>query len=195
MSTLFNVSPRPEYFSPEHEEFRRTVRAFVEREIAPYVNEWDEAGTFPRELYRKAAAVGIIGLGYPEEYGGTPADQFFSIVSAEEIARAGCGGLQASLGSHGIGMPPVVAHGSEALKRRVLPPVIARREDRRAGHHRARRRLRRGGAEDHRACATATTTWSTARRPSSPRACAPTTSAWRCAPTRPTAAPAACRCC
>ena len=124
MSTLFNVSPRPEYFSPEHEEFRRTVRAFVEREIAPHVNEWDEAGTFPRELYRKAAAIGIIGLGYPEEYGGTPADQFYSIVSAEEIARAGCGGLQASLGSHGIGMPPVVAHGSEALKRRVLPPVI-----------------------------------------------------------------------
>ena len=92
MSTLFNVSPRPEYFSPEHEQFRRTVRAFVEREIAPHVNAWDEAGTFPRELYRKAAAVGIIGLGYPEEYGGTPADQFFSIVSAEEIARAGCGG-------------------------------------------------------------------------------------------------------
>ena len=50
MSTLFDVSPRPEYFSPEHEQFRRTVRAFVEREIAPHVNAWDEAGTFPREL-------------------------------------------------------------------------------------------------------------------------------------------------
>ena len=124
MDTLFDIAPRPEYFSEGHQAFRRTVRQFVAREIAPFVNEWDEAGTFPRELYRKAAEVGIIGLGYPEEYGGTPADLFYGIVSAEEIARAGCGGLQASLGSHGIGMPPVVAHGSEALKRRVLPPVI-----------------------------------------------------------------------
>ncbi len=121
---MFNLSPRPDYFSPEHQEFRRSVRGFVEREIAPYVNEWDEAGTFPRELYRKAAAIGLIGLGYPEELGGTPADLFYGIVSAEEIARAGCGGLQASLSSHGIGLPPVVAHGSEALKRRVVPPVL-----------------------------------------------------------------------
>ena len=124
MDTLFDIAPRPEYFSEGHQEFRRTVRQFVAREIAPFVNEWDEAGTFPRELYRKAAEVGIIGLGYPEEYGGTPADVFYSIVAAEEIARAGCGGLQASLGSHGIGMPPVVAHGSPELKQRVLPPVI-----------------------------------------------------------------------
>jgi acyl-CoA dehydrogenase len=121
---MFNLSPRPDYFSPEHQEFRRTVRGFVQREIAPHVNEWDEAGTFPRELYRKAAAIGLIGMGYPEEFGGTPADLFYGIVSSEEIARAGCGGLQASLGSHGIGLPPVVAHGSEALKRRVVPPVL-----------------------------------------------------------------------
>jgi acyl-CoA dehydrogenase len=121
---MFSLRPRPDYFSPEHEEFRRTVRAFVAREIAPHVNDWDEAGSFPRELYRKAADVGIIGLGYPEEFGGTPADLFYSIVSAEEIARAGCGGVQASLGSHGIGMPPLVAHGSPALKQRVLPQVL-----------------------------------------------------------------------
>jgi acyl-CoA dehydrogenase len=124
MSTLFDAAPRPEYFSPGHQEFRRTVRQFVDREIVPYVNDWDEAGSFPSELYRKAAEVGIIGLGYPEQYGGTPADLFYGIVSSEEIARAGCGGLQASLGSHGIGMPPVVAHGSAELKQRVLPPVL-----------------------------------------------------------------------
>jgi acyl-CoA dehydrogenase len=122
---MFNLSPRPDYFGPEHEDFRRSVRAFVEREIAPHVNAWDEAGTFPRELYRKAAQIGVIGMGYPEELGGTPADLFYGIVAAEEIARAGCGGLQASLGSHGIGLPPVVAHGSEALKRRVVPQVLS----------------------------------------------------------------------
>ncbi len=125
MSTLFDLSPRSDYFTDAHHDFRRSVRQFVEREIAPHVNDWDEAGTFPRELYRKAAAIGLIGVGYPEEYGGTPADLFYTIVHAEELARAGCGGLQASLGSHGIGLPPVVAHGSEALKRRVVPPVLS----------------------------------------------------------------------
>ena len=116
------------YFSAEHESFRATVRAFVSREITPHVAAWDEAESFPRELYAKAAAVGILGIGYPEELGGTPADIFFSIAAAEEIARAGSGGLQASLGSHGIGLPPLVRLGGEALKRRVVPAVLAGRE-------------------------------------------------------------------
>jgi acyl-CoA dehydrogenase len=122
---MFDLPPRPEYFSPEHEAFRASVRRFVDAEIAPHVNAWDEAGTFPRELYRKAAAVGLLGMGYPETLGGTPADVFHSIAAAEEIARAGCGGVQASLGSHGIALPPIVAHGSDALRRLVVPPVIA----------------------------------------------------------------------
>lgn len=111
--------------SEEHEAFRDTVRRFVAREIAPHAAEWDEAGEFPRELYRKAAQAGLLGLGYPEEYGGTPADHFFRIVSAEEFAQAGSGGLSASLFSHTIGSPPIAAVGSDELKRRVLPPVLA----------------------------------------------------------------------
>ncbi|HEU5294712.1 MAG TPA: acyl-CoA dehydrogenase family protein [Burkholderiaceae bacterium] len=122
---MFQLPPRPEYFSAAHQEFRATVRRFVDAEIAPHVNAWDEAGTFPRELYRRAAAVGITGVGYPEALGGTPADIFYGIAAAEEIARAGCGGVQASLGSHGIALPPIVAHGSEALQRRVVPPVLS----------------------------------------------------------------------
>ena len=122
---MFDLPPRAEYFSPEHQSFRRSLRDFVDREIAPQVAAWDEAGSFPRELYRKAAAIGLIGMGYPEALGGTPADLFYAIVSAEELARAGSGGLQASLGSHGIALPPLVAHGSEDLKRRVVPPVLA----------------------------------------------------------------------
>jgi len=109
----------------EHEAFRETVRRFVAREIAPYVNAWDEAGEFPRELYRKAAQAGLLGVGYPEEYGGTPADHFFRIVSAEEFAQAGSGGVSASLFSHTIGAPPIAAAGSEELKRRVLPSILA----------------------------------------------------------------------
>jgi len=121
---MFDLPPRPEYFSPDHEAYRASVRRFVDSEIAPHAHAWDEAGTFPRELYRKAAAVGLIGMGYPEELGGTPADVFFGIAAAEEVARAGCGGVQASLGSHGIALPPIVAHGSDALKHRVVPPVL-----------------------------------------------------------------------
>ena len=110
----------------EHEAYRETVRRFVEREIIPNATAWDEAGEFPRELYRKAAAAGLLGVGYPEEYGGTPvADYFFRIVSAEEFSRAGCGGVSASLFSHTIGSPPIAAVGGSELKKRVLPDILS----------------------------------------------------------------------
>ncbi|MGZ5715421.1 MAG: acyl-CoA dehydrogenase family protein, partial [Caldimonas sp.] len=105
--------------------FRDSVRRFVEREIAPHVAAWDEAGSFPRELYAKASAAGLIGIGYPEEYGGAPAPLRLRMVATEEIARAGSGGLMASLFSHSIALPPIVANGSEALKRRIVPDVLA----------------------------------------------------------------------
>jgi len=109
----------------EHEAFRDTMRRFVAREIAPHVNDWDEAGEFPREMYRKAAAAGLLGIGFPEEYGGTPADLLMHVVLSEEIALAGSGGVHASLFSHQIGSPPIAKAGSAALKARVLPGVIA----------------------------------------------------------------------
>ena len=121
----FDLPPRADCFGPDHDALRRSVAAFVAREISPFVAEWDEAGTFPRALYRQAADLGLLGLGYPEELGGTPTDLFGSLAAAEEIARAGSGGVQASLGSHHIALPPIVALGSEALKRRVVPPVLA----------------------------------------------------------------------
>ena len=113
--------------SAEHESFRDSVRAFVQREIAPHVAAWDEAQTFPRELYERAAQIGLLGLGYPEAYGGTPADGWYRLIATEEIARAGSGGLMASLFSHNIGLPPVLAHGSDALKQRILPDVLGGR--------------------------------------------------------------------
>jgi acyl-CoA dehydrogenase len=119
------MSTSSPFYTAEHEAFRDSVRAFVRKEIEPYVTEWDEAGTFPRELYKKAAEIGLIPLGYPEEYGGVEADLFYMIIAAQELAMAGCGGLSASLMSHGIGSPPIVEFGSEALKQRVLPPIYA----------------------------------------------------------------------
>jgi acyl-CoA dehydrogenase len=113
------------YYTSDHEQFRDMVRNFVAKEITPFAAEWDEAEEFPRELYRKAAALGILGIGYPEEYGGTPADVFYHVIVSEEFARAGCGGVSASLFSHTIGSPPVLYAGSDALKARVLPEVIS----------------------------------------------------------------------
>lgn len=115
----------PNYYSADHEQFRDTVRAFVTKEIAPYANEWDEAETFPRELYRKAGQAGLLGLGFPEEYGGTPCDQFYKLIFSEELARCGAGGVGASLASHSIGLPPIAVAGSDAMKKRVLPEVLS----------------------------------------------------------------------
>lgn len=125
MPSPFDLPPRPELFGPEHEALRASLRRFIEREITPHAAAWDEAGSFPRELYRKAAAIGLLGIGYPEELGGTPADIGHMLVAAEELARAGSGGVQAGLGSHHIALPPLVALGSPALKQRVVPPVLA----------------------------------------------------------------------
>lgn len=116
----------PAWYRAEHHDFRATVRRFVAREIAPHVADWDEAGSFPRELYRRAAGVGLLGLGFPEEYGGIGGtDAFHRLVASIELAQAGSGGLVASLMSHTIAMPPVAALGSPELKSRVLPAVLA----------------------------------------------------------------------
>jgi acyl-CoA dehydrogenase len=122
---FLDAPPLPFHFTPDHEQFRASLREFVAREITPFVNEWDEAETFPRALYGRAAELGILGLGYPEEYGGTPADIFYLLIVAEEFARCGGGGVQASMNSHSIALPPILKAGSEALKRRVIPPVLA----------------------------------------------------------------------
>jgi acyl-CoA dehydrogenase len=119
------AAPSSPYYTPEHEAFRDAVRRFVTREIEPFATGWDEAGELPRELYRKAAAVGGLQLGFPEAYGGIPCDRFYRLIWAQELARAGAGGISASLNSHTIGAPPIARFGSEAMKQRVLPPILA----------------------------------------------------------------------
>jgi acyl-CoA dehydrogenase len=121
-----NRAERPSpFYNESHRAFGDAMRRFVEREIAPHVDAWDEAETFPRDLYKKAAAVGLLGLGFPEEYGGVASDQFHPIIAAQELARAGAGGLLAGLLSHTIGCPPIARLGHAGLKERVLRPVLA----------------------------------------------------------------------
>lgn len=113
------------YFDETHEMLRKSARTFVDREIKPHVDAWEAAGIFPRELYAKAAAAGFLGMGYPEEYGGTPGDPFHMIAFTEELMRAGSMGVVAGLGSHAIALPPILNLGTEEQKRRFVPAALA----------------------------------------------------------------------
>ncbi|MCG2842804.1 acyl-CoA dehydrogenase family protein [Sandaracinobacter sp. RS1-74] len=115
------------YYDASHEAVAQSVRRFVETEIAPHIDRWEREGELPRELHRKAAAAGILGLGYPEAYGGCSEgfDIFHSLVQSEELAAPGAGGLIASLMTHGIGLPPILAMGSEAMRERVACEVLS----------------------------------------------------------------------
>jgi acyl-CoA dehydrogenase len=101
------------------------VRRFAEREIAPHVTQWDEAGEFPRALYPQAAALGLLGLGYPEALGGTTATwRLRNAVTLALCRYGGSGGVMASLFSHNIALPPVLRHGNPALQQEVITPVL-----------------------------------------------------------------------
>jgi acyl-CoA dehydrogenase len=126
MTTDFKMrADYQEYFSPAHERVRRSVREFVRKAVLPHIDDWEEAGAFPRELYRQAAEVGVLGIGYPEQLGGTPGDIFFKIAATEELMRAGSGGLVAGLGSLDIAIPPIVRHGTADQQARFVTPVLA----------------------------------------------------------------------
>ena len=125
MSLCFDSAQLPNpHFTEEHLAWRQQLRRFVDTEIMPFANDWDEAGEIPLDLWPKAAEVGLLGLGYPEEFGGMPGDVWFSQIASEELARVGAGGINASLMVHGIGLPPVINWGSDAMKALVAPPVL-----------------------------------------------------------------------
>ena len=101
------------------------ITRFARNEIAPNATAWDEAGEFPRSLYRRAGELGFLGIGYPEELGGTPASLALKLPVWVALARHGAsGGVLASLFSHNIGLPPVIAHGTHELQQEVVPPVL-----------------------------------------------------------------------
>ncbi|HEY1087875.1 MAG TPA: acyl-CoA dehydrogenase family protein [Archangium sp.] len=112
-------------FSPEHEAFRTTVRAFVERELKPHAVKWEEAEEFPRETYPKAAELGLFGLKYAEAYGGSNAGFFFEAVAIEELSKCGSGGVAAGLiGQATIATGPVHLFGTDAQKQKYLTRAI-----------------------------------------------------------------------
>ena len=113
-----------EYFTEDHNIFRAAVRKFVEKEIKPHIEEWDEEGEFPIGLYKKAADRAA-GMTYPEAYGGTPCDKFMYVVYVEEMTRgSGSVGLVSGLQQRHR-QPPVFKMGTEEQKQKFLVPVLA----------------------------------------------------------------------
>jgi len=118
---------RSPYYDETHDALAESVRRFVTREVEPHIDQWEADRQIPRDLHKKAAEAGILGLNYPEKYGGHSEgfDIFHGMVVSNELARVGAGGLGASLMTHGIGLPPILAVGSDELKQRIAPPVLA----------------------------------------------------------------------
>jgi len=117
------VIPRT-LFAPEHETFRDSVRRFMQEEVVPHDERWQEQGYADKEVWRKAGANGFLCPSMPQEYGGADADKLYSVVLIEEQARANNSTLGFSLHSE-IVAPYLLAYGSEALKKKYLPKMAS----------------------------------------------------------------------
>ncbi|WP_280272764.1 acyl-CoA dehydrogenase family protein [Nocardia wallacei] len=112
--------------NPERRELRSTVRGFVEREILPHLDEWERAGEIPRELHKRAGALGLLGIQFPEAVGGAGGDGIDAAVVCEEMHQAGAsGGLFASLFTCGIAVPHIIASGNAEHIERWARPTLA----------------------------------------------------------------------
>jgi acyl-CoA dehydrogenase len=112
-------------FTDEHDALRQSARGFIERELAPHAQQWEEERWFPDEVFPKMAAQGLLGLKYPEQYGGQGGDYLHEAVLCEEMARTGSGGTAAGIGAHiNIATPPIWKFGTEEQKQRYLVPAI-----------------------------------------------------------------------
>src|SRR5438105_1637136 len=89
-----------EMFSAEHNEMRRVLRKFVTTELTPHAMEWEEAESYPSEVFKRMGELGFLGLSFPEQYGGSGGDYLYNVVLAEEMIHSGCGGLNMGLGVH-----------------------------------------------------------------------------------------------
>jgi acyl-CoA dehydrogenase len=111
-------------FAEHHEMFRATVRAFVEREVAPHVEAWEAAGRIPKSIWPRMGELGLLGVEYDEKYGGAGADMLTTMVLHEECARSRSGSFAMAVGVHtDMASPHLYWTGSEALKEKYLPAI------------------------------------------------------------------------
>ena len=111
-------------FTPDHEAFRDSFRRFIEKEIAPFHDGWEEQGYVAREVWNQAGDNGFLCATMPEDYGGAGADKLYSVIQMEELARAGASGIGYSLHSE-IVAPYILHYGTEAQKKKYLPKLAS----------------------------------------------------------------------
>ncbi|HWI52362.1 MAG TPA: acyl-CoA dehydrogenase family protein, partial [Symbiobacteriaceae bacterium] len=112
-------------FSETHETLRAEIRRFVEKELAPHADEWEEAEYFPDSVFWEMGRLGYLGLRYPEEHGGSGLDYYSALVLAEEMSRAGNGGIGMAIAVHTeMATPPILKFGTPEQKQRFLVPAI-----------------------------------------------------------------------
>jgi citronellyl-CoA dehydrogenase len=113
------------FFTAEHDALRASIRSFVERELQPHAEEWEAAGDFPDWVFEKMGDAGLLGLSYPEEYGGSGGDYISTLVLKEEMARCGSGGVGMAVAVQtDMATPPIFRFGTEAQKQEYLVPAI-----------------------------------------------------------------------
>ena len=114
-------------FTPEHRQLEDTVVKFCDKEINPFVAEWEAMGQFPaHEVFKKLGNLGLLGLKYPEEFGGVGLDFSYSMVMAEALGQCNCGGVPMAIGVHtDMATPALARFGSDELRREFLTPTIA----------------------------------------------------------------------
>ncbi len=111
-------------YSEEHKIFRQALRKFLEKEVVPHVDEWEEVGIVPRSIWKKMGDQGFLCMDVPEEYGGMGADFLYSVIMSEEMVRTGHSGLAAPLHSD-IVVPYITSFASEVLKHKYLPGCVS----------------------------------------------------------------------
>src|SRR5512147_3062124 len=115
-----------EPFTEDHQAFRRVVRDFCERELAPHAREWDERGEFPRELFRRFGEMGFLGIRHDPAWGGSGLDYWYVVAYAEELVRARNGGLGTGMLVQGEMATPIIGElGTDEQKREFLAPALA----------------------------------------------------------------------
>jgi acyl-CoA dehydrogenase len=115
-----------QYFNQDHQLFRASVRQFIEKEVTPHAEEWEAARQIPKSIFKRMGDLGYLGINFPEEYGGTNADLWYSVVFLEEIVRSTMGGFSTAVSVHQyMAVNHIAKIGSSFLKEKYLVPAIA----------------------------------------------------------------------
>ncbi|TCP24225.1 hypothetical protein EV195_10622 [Tenacibaculum skagerrakense] len=113
------------YFTEEHDFFRKSFRDFLQKEVVPHIEKWEETGTIDRFIWEKFGEMGYFGLNQPEEYGGLNLDLFYTVIFLEELQRINSGGFAAAMWAHAyLAMTHLNKEGDDRIKREYLTPSI-----------------------------------------------------------------------